>query len=149
MKLRVYDVNDCDAVSKLFFETVRSVNAKDYSPEQLSAWVSSVEDFKSRRYNALLEQRTVVADIGGKVVGFASIDKSGVLDLLFVDKDHQREGIATALCDEVERTFGIITTYASITARPFFENRGYVVKEEREVERNGVKLRNFKMEKRD
>lgn len=147
MKLRDYTVNDCDAVSRLFFETVHSVNAKDYSPEQLSAWVSSAEDFKSRRYDSLLEQRTVVADIGGKVVGFVSIDKSGELDLLFVAKDHQREGIATALCDEVEKAFEIITTYASITARPFFENRGYVVIEEREVERKGVKLRNYKMEK--
>ena len=144
MKLRDYTVNDCDAVSRLFFETVHSVNAKDYSPEQLSAWVSSAEDFKNRRYDSLLEQRTVVADIGGKVVGFASIDKSGELDLLFVDKDHQREGIATALCNEVENDFDIITTYASITARPFFEKRGYVVIEEREVDRKGVKLRNYK-----
>ena len=147
MEIRDYKVKDCDTVSKLFFETVRSVNAKDYSPEQLSAWASSVEDFKSRKYNALLEQRTVVADIGGKVVGFASIDKSGELDLLFVDKDYQRQGIATALCDEVEKGFSVLTTYASITAKQFFEKRDYIVIKEQEVERFGVKLKNFKMKK--
>ncbi|MDE6473901.1 MAG: GNAT family N-acetyltransferase [Clostridia bacterium] len=147
MVIRDYKVEDCDAVSKLFFETVHSVNSKDYTDEQLFAWASSVEDFKHRRYDALLAQHTAVADIGGKVVGFASIDKSGELDLLFVDKDFQGQGIATALCNEVEKDFDIITTYASITAKQFFENRGYFVEKEQEVERLGVKLRNYKMKK--
>lgn len=46
MKIRKYKVEDCDTVSKLFFETVHSVNAKDYTDEQLFAWASSVEDLK-------------------------------------------------------------------------------------------------------
>ena len=32
----------------------------------------------------------------GEIVGFGDIDKSGYLDRLYVHKDHQREGIATA-----------------------------------------------------
>ncbi len=147
MEIRDYKVKDCDTVSKLFFETVHSINAKDYTDEQLFAWASSAEDFKSRRCRDLLEQRTVVAVIGEKIVGFASIDKSGELDLLFVDKDHQRQGIATALCDEVEKGFSVLTTYASITAKQFFEKRDYIVIKEQEVERFGVKLKNFKMKK--
>lgn len=41
-------------------------------------------------------------------------------------------GIATAICDQLEQfAEGNITTHASITARPFWEKRGYkVVKEQ-------------------
>ena len=38
-----------------------------------------------------------------------------------------------------------IKTYASITAKPFFESRGYAVVKEQEVERSGVKLKNYEM----
>lgn len=40
-----------------------------------------------------------------------------------------------------------ITTHASITARPFFEKRGYKIISENEVKRRGVALANFIMEK--
>lgn len=40
-----------------------------------------------------------------------------------------------------------VRTFASITARPFFERRGYVVLRENAVVRAGVQLTNFLMEK--
>lgn len=48
---------------------------------------------------------------------------------LFVHQDHQGEGIATAICDELEYSARgkKITTHSSITARAFFEHRGYRV----------------------
>lgn len=39
------------------------------------------------------------------------------------------------------------TVHASRTARPFFEQRGYRVLAEQQVERRGVTLTNFRMEK--
>lgn len=36
---------------------------------------------------------------------------------------------------------------SSITAKPFFEKRGYIVIKEQTVERFGVELRNYVMEK--
>ena len=56
-------------------------------------------------------------------------------------------GIATALCDRLEAGFSRVTTYASITARPFFMKRGYRALRENIVERGGVKLKNYLMEK--
>ncbi len=41
-----------------------------------------------------------------------------------------------------------IHTEASITAKPFFEHRGYKIVCSQTVERNGVKLTNFKMQKK-
>lgn len=42
---------------------------------------------------------------------------------------------------------GTIVTHASITARPFFEKRGYRVVKEQQVERRGIRLTNFVMKK--
>jgi putative acetyltransferase len=38
-----------------------------------------------------------------------------------------------------------IVTHASVTARPFFEKRGYKVVKEQQVERQGIFLTNFVM----
>ena len=51
-------------------------------------------------------------------------------------------------CNRLEQTVaGTIVTHASITARPFFEKRGYRVVKEQQVERRGIRLTNFVMEK--
>jgi len=42
---------------------------------------------------------------------------------------------------------GKITAHASITAKPFFEKRGYKVVKKQEAERNGILLTNYVMEK--
>ncbi|MDE6612951.1 MAG: GNAT family N-acetyltransferase [Clostridia bacterium] len=135
-----------ETVAKLFYETIHTINAADYTPEQLNAWAPETEKLKSRR-DDLNNQNTLIAEIRGTIVGFGSIDKSGYLDLLFVHKDYQRQGVAAALCDELEKGFSVIKTYASITAKPFFENRGYVTVKAREAECSGVKLRNYEMQK--
>ena len=73
----------------------------------------------------------------------------GYLDRLYVHKDHQGIGIATALCEKLDASVesATVTTHAFITARPFFEDRGYVVKKEQQVERQGILLTNYVMEK--
>lgn len=78
------------------------------------------------------------------------LDESGYLDRLYVRKDYQRQGIASAICDELERFAAgkTITTHASITAKPFFLHRGYRVVRKQEVIRRGVALTNLVMEKR-
>ncbi len=82
------------------------------------------------------------------IAGFGDIDKNGYLERLFVHADFLRKGIGTAICDRLEQKIkGKILTHASITARPFFEERGYKVIKEQKVERSGVLLTNFVMEK--
>ncbi len=96
-----------------------------------------------------MAHHTVVAEIDGKIVGFGDMDPSGYLDRLFVHKDFQRQGVATAICDELEDTSAApeFTTHASITAKPFFEKRGYAMVKEQQVERGGIRLTNFVMRK--
>ena len=85
-------------------------------------------------------------------MGFGDMD-GGYLDRLYVHRDHQRQGIAKAIVSELEAQatasgISVFTTHASITAKPFFENRGYVSVSERKVIRSGVELTNYAMEKR-
>lgn len=94
------------------------------------------------------EHCSVVAVEGEQVIGFGDIDETGYLDRLYVHADHQGKGVAMAICNELEQAVaGNVTTHASITARPFFEQRGYKVVKRQEVERQGILLTNFVMEK--
>lgn len=144
MIIRTYKNADCDALAELFYETVHTVNANDYTPAQLSAWAKDCDSLKVRRKDLSI-QKTLIAEQNSVIIGFGSIDKLGCLDLLFVHKDFQRQGVATAICNELEKGFAVIKTYASVTAKPFFEKRGYVAIKAQEVERLGVKLKNFAM----
>ena len=85
-------------MARLFYDTVHAVNAADYSPEQLSAWATGEVDLAA--WNAsFLAHRTIVAETAGVILGFGDMDAAGYLDRLYVHKDYQRQGIATAICD--------------------------------------------------
>lgn len=147
MLLRAYKPSDCKILANLFYHTVHTVNTKDYSDEQINAWASGNIDLKIWN-DSLLSHYTVIAEIDDIIAGFGDIDKTGYLDRLFVHPDYQRQGIATALCDKLEQSVNShkITTYASITARVFFEKRGYTVVKEQQVQRHNVFLTNYVME---
>lgn len=149
MILRRYEPQDCARLAELFYDTVHTVNAADYTPEQLDAWATGRVDLAAWN-RSFLEHITVVAIDGEAVVGFGDIAPSGYLDRLYVHAGHQRRGVASAICDALEHAVDVdtLTTHASITARPFFERRGYFVAREQRVVRNGVELANFIMEKR-
>lgn len=147
MQLREYITSDCEQLSKLFFQTVHSVNAKDYTKEQLDVWATGTVDLKEWD-KSFTEHYTVVAIDNNIIVGFGDIDKTGYLDRLYVHADYQGKGVATAICNRLEQAVQAkITTHASITAKPFFEKRGYKVVKEQQVERQGIYLINFCMEK--
>ncbi len=147
MEVRKYQQSDCKELTELFYNTVHTVNAEDYTKEQLNAWATGQVDLE--KWNQSLQEHfSVVAVDHEVIVGFGDIDKTGYLDRLFVHVEYQGKGIATAICDQLERAAqGNIVTHASITARPFFEKRGYQVVKEQQVERQGILLTNFIMEK--
>lgn len=147
MQIRPYRPSDCGAMAELFYDTVHSVNAADYSPQQLDAWASGQVDLEAWDHS-FREHCTLVAEKDGELIGFGDITPEGYLDRLYVHRLHQRQGVAAALCERLEQTVeGTIVTHASITARPFFEKRGYKVVRKQQVERRGVLLTNFVMEK--
>ena len=147
MVIREYQPLDCEVLAELFYNTVHTVNEKDYTKEQLDVWATGIIDLE--KWNQSFEEHYSLVAIDDEViVGFGDIDKAGYLDRLYVHADYQRKGIAAAICNQLEQAVqGSIVTHASITARPFFEKRGYRVIKEQQVERQGIFLINFVMEK--
>ena len=148
LSIREYAPGDLEEILGLFYGTVHSVNAKDYSPEELDAWAGGNED--SEKWNmSLLSHLSLVAEFEGNIVGFGDIAPDGYLDRLYVRGDFQFRGAGTALCRELERRSGCARIYAhvSITARSFFERLGYKTARECGAKRNGLILKNYLMEK--
>ncbi len=148
MRLREYRASDCGQLAELFYQTVHSVNARDYSPAQLNAWANGTID--SHVWDqSFLQNETIVAVENEKIVGFGDMDETGYLNRLYVHKDYQGRGIASAICDKLERFANgkLVTTHASVTAKPFFIHRGYRIVREQTVIRQGIALVNYVMEK--
>ncbi len=148
MILRSYKPSDCTILAKIFYDTVHEVNAADYSEQQLNSWATGEVDLEQWN-ESFLNSCTVVAERDGIIVGFGNMTDDGYFDKLFIHKDYQRQGIASSICDIIEkyRRTGKIYSYVSINAKPFFTNRGYCEIKENCAERNGTYLINYLMEK--
>lgn len=140
---------DLPQIMEVFKSAVLCVCCADYNKAQLMAWVEKADD---ARWSELWQSDLVffAAIIKGRIVGFASVSPSGYIHSLFVDADNQRKGVASALMDAVfgyakEYRIQRLTADVSITAQPFFLDRGFVVDKQQEVELNGVSLTNYQM----
>lgn len=135
----------------LFVDTVTTICRAHYTDEQLRVWASSANN--SERWNGIVnDQYLILAELGEKLVGFASLGGDGYVDLFYVHKDHQRQGIARALYETIEQEAMRLGTEklvadVSKTARPFFEAVGFQVMDEQTVVRERVSLTNFRMVK--
>ena len=125
---------DLDGIRQLFYDTVVTINKKDYTKDQVKAWSSGyyyVEGWRTK----LSDQNFYIAELNKRIVGFASFTHTGYIDFMYVHKNFQSQGIATMLLETIEKqanNWGIkkLQADASLTARPFFLRRGYeLVKE--------------------
>lgn len=151
MIIREYRSEDCKKIVDLFFGTVHAVNSVDYTEIQLNAWAPKDMDLYewdkrlSNNYSVIVEKDNII-------IGFGVADDTGYFDLLYTHKDYQGIGVATLITNNIEKYIwqnGIqtITTAVSITAKPFFGKRGYVVLKKQNVECRGQFFINFKMQK--
>ena len=72
MKLRRYRVSDCSELTRLFYDTVHSVCARDYTPEQLDAWADGHPDLETWD-RSLRAHDTLVVEEGGRILGFGDM----------------------------------------------------------------------------
>lgn len=67
----------------LFRVTIRRVNSRDYSPEQIRAWAS--DDIDPEVWASRFAGRfVVVAEEADEPVGFAELESSGHIDRVYV-----------------------------------------------------------------
>lgn len=146
---------DMEELQKLFLETITEICKAEYNDDQINAWTSDTKSNrnKQRWIDILTKQFILVAHINNEIVGFATLDNGNYIDLLYVHKNHQRQGIADSLYENIEneakrQNQSSLTSNVSKTARPFFEKVGFKVTKEQTVVRQNVELTNYKMEKK-
>ncbi len=128
--LRPYLPADAMILRELFAASVEELMQDDYDEDQRAAWVSVAED-EDAFAAALGEQLTLVVEVDGEHMGFASLKDNATVEMLYVHPHYAGQGIGTALADAVEKIAKArgakqITADSSETAQMFFEARGYV-----------------------
>lgn len=150
--IRVALRSDTVELKQVFQNTVLAINRRDYSQAEVEDWASCGDNLANIEDMIKTHYFIVAVNQQSEIVGFSSITPQGYLHSMFVHKDFQGKGIATVLLNEIEQyaiTNGIvrITSEVSLTARPFFEKRGYIVEEEQKRKANQLSLTNFWMAK--
>ena len=69
IQLRRYRPSDCAGILRLFYDTVHTVNRKDYTEEQVEAWAPREQD-QEQWNRSFLEHFTVIAVVEGRIAGF-------------------------------------------------------------------------------
>lgn len=149
LKIRPYRPSDLEGLIQLFTTSVRQVASRDYTAAQIEAWAPLAvnRDQWAARLGA---KPTFVAERASEIAGFSDLEADGRIDMMFVHADHQRQGVARALLAHIvlkasEQGISSLFTEASLTAKPFFEQQGFVVLEAQDVQLRGQTFRNFRM----
>lgn len=143
--------SDAEALIALYRNTVRIVNAVDYSSEQVRAWAPD-HISKEKMEEKIRKTSVFVTEDESGITAMASLEGSDYLDMIFVRHDRQRRGLGRmlmAVIEETAREAGAseLSADVSITAKPLFIANGFSIITEQLVELRGETLKNFKMQK--
>ncbi|WP_221642823.1 GNAT family N-acetyltransferase [Nostoc sp. 2RC] len=149
--IREYRLSDTKAIMQLFYDTVHEINIADYTQKQVDAWAPKNMDYEVW-HTRLQAKLPYVAEDNDEIVGFAELEADGHIDCFYCHHKHQRKGLGSKLFNYLEnsaKSQGIkrLYTEASITAKPFFQNQGFNVVREQQVERRGGWVKKYVMEK--
>jgi putative acetyltransferase len=151
MKIRSYHLGEEHEIWQLFYQTIHSVNAQHYSQEQLNAWAPEFFD-QTIWSKKLAKLNSFVCIKDKKIVGYSDLQPSGYIDHFFCHHLYQRQGIGAALMAYIhtlakQQHITQLSADVSITAKSFFEGKGFKVVQPQIVPIRGEKLNNFKMMK--
>ena len=151
VRIRKYCEADAAELGELFFQSVRTGARKHYNKQQREAWAPSVPDV-GEWLGKHSSPETFVAEDDLGLAGFMTLGKDGRIDLAYVRPDVIGLGVAHSLYKSIECAalkIGLkkLFSEASEMAKPFFERQGWILVETQTVERMGVRLINYQMEK--
>ena len=148
--IRKYQAGEEQMLWQLFCHTVRNVNTKDYTDEQVAAWAP--EQYDAEYWVPRITKiNPFVAVLEGEIVGYADVQSNGYIDHFFCHHQHQGKGIGRTLLNhliETAKSQGIEKLWAdaSETAKPFFERLGFIVIKAQVPTIRGVELTNYLVE---
>ncbi len=147
--IRTADTDDLIDIRELVRDTIQHVCQNDYNAEQIQAWLAGL-NADQRWIEMMKDQAVYVAMLANKIVGFCSLKAETYIDFFYVHKSYQGKGIATTLLRQLEHAAhgnntNKLTALVSITAKPFFLNKDFVIVKKQQVIRNDIALTNFEM----
>lgn len=127
---------DSELLAEIMFDAVRN-GASLYTEAQREAWVPaprSGPDWTER----LRGQEIVVAEQGGRALGFVSLAQGGYVDFAYIRPEAQHSGLFRQLLSlifEQARAKGepLLWTHASLMAEPAFAALGFEVRRRERV----------------
>jgi len=149
MKIRAYHLGEEHEIWQLFKQTIHHVNSQDYSQKQLDAWAPTTFD-KTLWRNKLRELSSFVCVTEEKIVGYSDLQTNGYIDHFFCHHHYQGKGVGTALMTHIhtlaeqQKNITQLSADVSVTAKPFFEIKGFKVVKQQSVPTRGKILTNFK-----
>ena len=149
--LRPYLAEDAPVLAAIFVASIEGLTGDDYSEAQQEAWMAVADD-EAEFGKRLASELTLVATQEGLPVGFASLKGKDQIDLLYVHPGAVGQGVASMLCDALEKLAGArgaksLAVDASDNAAEFFLKRGYEAMQRNTVSLNGEWLANTTMQK--
>jgi putative acetyltransferase len=141
--IRPAELADAEAMCALHKAAVRALCVGAYSGEEIEAWLSDREPAGFRQAMTQGGETMLVAERGGAVVGFASINGT-VLFGLYVDPARGRGAgrlLLAAVEDEVQRRgAAVLSLQATLNAVPFYRKHGFMRQDRSTVRRGGRDL---------
>lgn len=146
--IRRWKREDSAVLADVFARAVRETASRDYRPAQIEAWAAGPADWAER----LGAHIAFVAAEAERPIGFIQYEPPHLIDMAYVHPQRQRLGVASALLAAVEaearsRAVRLLNVEASITGRPFFERRGFVLMTPQIVRVRGQEFLNYRMQK--
>ncbi|HEU5019258.1 MAG TPA: GNAT family N-acetyltransferase [Pseudolabrys sp.] len=142
---------DVPLLAEIFRASIAELTGDDYTEAQQEAWISRAED-EAEFGKGLAAQLTLVATLEGSPVGFASLEGTDKLGMLYVHPAVAGQGAGAMLVDGLEKLAGArgaerLAVDASDTAEGFFRKRGYIAQRRNSVSIGGEWLANTTMQK--
>jgi putative acetyltransferase len=121
---------DLPLVAEIFRASIGELTGEEYSAAQQEAWASAADDpaaFAAR----LAKGVTLLGTMDGSPVGFATLDGSERLDMLYTHPAAAGHGVGSMLVDALEKLAASrgakrLLAEVSDSAHDFFRRRGFV-----------------------
>ncbi|MCL5784790.1 MAG: GNAT family N-acetyltransferase [Patescibacteria group bacterium] len=152
MLIRKAKISEVREISLLTQDTIRKVNAKDYSPEQIKVWKKTDTEEKVKERMQDKNRFTCIAIENNQIVGVGSL-KDDEITAIYVSANYLRKGIGAKILAYLEQKaykMGVrkLKVDSSLTAMEFYEKHGFgKIKEGFHVNSEGGKLPSIHMEK--
>jgi putative acetyltransferase len=132
MRVRKARLTDAAEIARMHRGTIRAVNSKDYSSEDIAVWSGRPSARRVRESHDIAIR--YVAVVGETIIGYTDISKEDPENLwgLYVHKNYIGQGVGSKLLATIQeeakklgaKKFVISST---VTAKTFYEKQGFVV----------------------